>query len=262
MADTEQLAHGAEQGAAHGAEHAHSPFSQFDIHTLIPLHIGGVNVSFTNVALFMFIVVGVLFVFFQMALRHNSLIPGRMQSMAEGLYDFIAQMLRDSVGPEGRKFFPLIFSVFVFVMFANLIGMIPGAFTVTSHIMVTFVLAGFLFILITVVGFVRHGTHYFSLFLPEGTPMWMAPLMVVIELFSYLARPVSLSIRLAANMIAGHTMLKIIAGFIVPLGILAGWLPLAFLVVLTGFEIFVALLQAYIFAMLTSVYLNDAINLH
>jgi F-type H+-transporting ATPase subunit a len=171
-------------------------------------------------------------------------------------------MLQQNVGPKGKKFVPLMFTLFMFILTCNLFGMIPYSFTVTSHISITFALAMMVFLLVTLLGFYLHGFHFFSLFLPAGTPWWLAPLMVVIELFAYLARPVSLSLRLAANMVAGHVLLKVVAGFVVSMAIYLKFLPIPFIVVLIGFEIFVAILQAYIFTILSCVYLNDAINLH
>lgn len=242
--------------------HGHSPLAQFEIHPLMDITVGGVNLSFTNASLFMVLAVSGILLFLVGASRPRALVPGRLQATAEMFYEFIAGMMKENIGNEGRKYFPLVFSTFMFVLFTNLLGMLPYSFTVTSHIAVTFAIALFLFLFITVVGLVRHGLHFFSLFLPHGTPGWMAPLMVFIELFAYLARPVSLSVRLAANMLAGHTMLKVIAGFVIMLGFVGGWLPFALLIVLSGFEIFVAVLQAYIFAILVCVYLNDAVHLH
>jgi len=176
------------------------------------------------------------------------------------MVEFVSGIVHNNAGKEAMQFFPLIFSLFMFVLFANLCGMIPMSFTVTSHIIVTFAMAAILFIGITILGFVKHGTHFLSLFLPAGTPWWMVPLMIVIELVSYMARPISLSIRLAANMLAGHLLLKIVAGFVM-IGLL-GVFPFAFLLIFTGFEIFIACLQAYIFTLLICIYLNDAIHLH
>lgn len=241
----------------------HSPLEQFEINYLtdFPL-IAGHNLNVTNQALFMVIAVGVITAFLVLGMKHRALVPGRLQSMAELCYEMVAGMIKDNVGSEGRRYFPFIFSLFMFITFCNLLGMIPGSFTVTSHIAVTFALSAVVFVGVTVIGFAMHGLKFLGFFLPHGTPWWLAPLMIFIEVFSYLARPFSLSIRLAANMMAGHTMLKVIAGFVIALGWTLGWAPLAFLMVLTGFEIFVALLQAYIFTILTCVYLNDAIHMH
>lgn len=235
----------------------HNPLSQFEIKPLIPFEIGGVDASFTNSALFMVVVVMLITIFIAGGMSRAAIVPGRWQSMVEMVYEFIAEMLYEAAGPEARRFFPFIFSLFMFILFANLAGMIPGAFTVTSHIIVTFGFAALVFVGVTVLGFVKNGLGFFRLFLPAGVPLALAPLLVVIEFISYLTRPLSLSVRLFANMMAGHTILKVIAGFVVPLG-LFGVFPLLFLVALTGLEIVIALLQAYVFAMLTCIYLNDA----
>lgn len=241
---------------------AHSPLNQFAIEPIIPIQIAGYDISFTNSSLFMLVIAVCIISLLYLATKRGSLVPNRLQATVEILYNFVATMITDNAGKEGMKYFPLIFTLFIFILIANLVGMIPYGFTVTSHIIVTFALAMLVFIAVTIIAFLRHGARFFSFFLPEGTPLWLAPLMILIELFTYLSRPVSLSMRLAANMIAGHALLKVLAGFIVMLGILVGWLPIPLIVVLTGFEIFVAALQAYIFTILTCVYLNDAINLH
>jgi len=171
-------------------------------------------------------------------------------------------MISDTDGLKAKPYFALIFSLFVFVLFCNMFGMIPYTFTVTSHIIVTFVLAAFIFIGVTIIGFMKHGFGYLKLFVPSGVPAVLLPLIVVIEIISYLSRPISLSVRLFANMMAGHTMMKVFGGFVISLGIVGGWLPLSFSVALTGLEILVAFLQAYVFAILTCIYLNDALNLH
>ncbi len=239
-----------------------NPLHQFEITTVAPIEIGGVNASLTNSGVFMILTVAAVTLFLTMGMRGRSVIPGRWQSMAELSYEFVAGMVRDNVGTEGRRYFPFIFSLFMFILFGNLIGLIPYSFTFTSHIIVTFAMAAFVFVAVTVIGIVRHGTHFFTFFMPKGVPMVMAPLLIPIEVLSYLSRPVSLSIRLFANMMAGHTMLKVFAAFIIPLGLLGGWAPLAVNVALTGFEFLVAFLQAYVFTILTCLYLNDAIHLH
>jgi len=240
-----------------------SPLAQFEINTLKEIMVGGVDLSITNATLAMVAAVGLIIFFLAAGVRGRALVPTRWQSMAELSYLFIAEQLKQTVGTEGKKYFPLVFTIFMFVLFGNLIGMIPYSFTFTSHIIVTFVLAMAIFLFVTLVAIWKHGlVKFLGFFLPEGTPWWMAPLMFMIELFAYLSRPISLSVRLAANMLAGHTMLKVIAGFVVSLGIIGGWVPLALLVVLTGFEFFIAFLQAYIFTILTCVYVNDAVHLH
>jgi F-type H+-transporting ATPase subunit a len=210
----------------------------------------------------MVLTVAAISLFLTLGMRRRSLVPGRWQSLAEISYEFIAGMIRDNVGSEGSKYFPFVFSLFMFILFANLIGLIPYAFTFTSHIAVTFAMALVVFLGVTVIAIARHGLHFFSFFLPTGVPMVMAPVLVPIEVLSYLSRPISLSIRLFANMMAGHTMMKVFAGFIIPLGILGGWAPLTVDVALTAFEFLVAFLQAYVFTVLTCLYLNDAIHLH
>jgi len=239
-----------------------NPLQQFEVKTLIPIHLGGVDASFTNASMFMMFAVAGVATFLILSMRGRALVPTRWQSMAELSYEFIASMVRDNVGTEERKYFPFIFSLFMFILFANLIGLLPYSFTFTSHIIVTFAMAIMIFLGVTVIGIVRHKLHFFSFFMPAGVPKVMAPILVPIEIVSYLSRPVSLSIRLFANMMAGHTMMKVFAGFVIPLGILGGWAPLAVDVALTGFEFLVAFLQAYVFTILTCLYLNDAIHLH
>lgn len=238
-----------------------NPIAQFEVKTLIPLNLGGVDASLTNSGAFMVLTVVAITAFLVLGMRKRDLIPGRWQSMAELSYEFIAGLLRDNVGSEGRRYFPFIFSLFMFILFANLLGLLPYAFTTTSHIIVTFILAMVVFIGVTIVGLVRHGGHFFSYFVPSGVPMAVMPLMIPIEIISYLSRPVSLAVRLFANMTAGHTMMKVFAGFIIPLGVF-GIAPFVVDVALVGFELLVAFLQAYVFTVLTCLYLHDAIHLH
>jgi F-type H+-transporting ATPase subunit a len=226
------------------------------------MEIGGLDVSFTNSSLFMVIAIAAITLFLTWSMRSRSLVPGRMQSMAELSYEFIANMIKDNVGSEGRKYFPFIFSIFMFVLFCNLLGMIPYSFTVTSHIIVTFALAALVFLVVTIVAIVRHGFKFLGFFIPSGVPAILLVLLVPIEIISYFVRPVSLSVRLFANMLAGHTLMKVFGGFVIALGIFLGWLPLAFIVALTGLEFLVAFLQAYVFAILSCLYLNDALHLH
>lgn len=241
----------------------HSPLAQFEVKSLVRMpELFGFNIDFTNASLFMVFAVFAIWALLALSMRGRALVPGRWQSMVESLYGFVAGTVRDNCGKEGKAYFPFIFTLFMFILFCNLLGMVPYSFTVTSHIIVTFALAIFIFLSVTMIAILKHGLGKFlGFFLPEGTPLWMAPMMYVIELFSYLARPVSLSVRLSANMMAGHTMLKVIAGLVVSFGLI-GVAPFALLIVLTGFEIFVAILQAYIFTVLTCVYLNDALHLH
>ncbi len=242
--------------------HGHSPLAQFTIKPLIELDFAGYNISFTNSSLYMVLAATVTVLFALYSLRKKAIIPGRMQVMVEVLYNMITDMIDQNIGSKGRGFSPFIFSLFLFILACNLFGMLPYGFTVTSHIIITFALAILVFTIVTFIGFWKHGLHFLSLFLPRGTPSWLAPLIILIELFAYLARPVSLSLRLAANMIAGHVLLKVLVGFVVVMAVFLKPLPIPLVVVLIGFEIFVAILQAYIFTILSCVYLNDAVNLH
>ena len=257
------MAQSGEQGAnGHGGgDGGHSPLEQFEIRELVPLHIGDLNLSFTNSALMMLLTMGLITAFLVFGMRRNALVPGRLQCAAEASYEFVGGLVRETVGSEGRKYFPIIFTVFMFILFGNLLGMLPYSFTFTSHIIVTFAMAIVVFIGVTILGFIKHGVHFFSFFVPPGAPVLMWPLLIPIEIISYLSRPISLSVRLFANMLAGHTLLKVIAGFIAALGVF-GVLPLALLVALTGLEILIAFLQAYVFAILTCLYINDALHLH
>jgi F-type H+-transporting ATPase subunit a len=236
--------------------------AQFHIKPLIPINVGGYDISYTNSALFMTFAVVISLVLFLSATRQRTMVPGRWQSVAELLYEFNRQMVKDNVGPEGLKYLPFIFTVFMFILLGNVLGLTPYSFTYTSHIIVNATLAVFIFISVTIIGFWRHGLHYFSLFAPKGTPWYMLFLLVPIEIMSYLIRPVTLSLRLFANMLAGHVLLKVLAGFVISLGFLFGWVPLAAVFGITLLEIMVALIQAYVFALLSCIYLNDAINLH
>ena len=237
------------------------PLEQFTIERIIPLHIGSLDISYTNSALLMTIAVVLITLLLVLATRRAALVPGRLQSVAELAYEFIAGMVRDNIGSEGRDYFPLIFTIFMFVLFGNLLGMIPYSFTFTSHIVVTFALAIFVFALVTIIALMRHGVHFFTFFFPAGAPIVMAPILIPIEILSYLSRPVSLGIRLFANMMAGHSMMAVFASFTVALG-LFGFLPLAINVGLFALEIIVTVLQAYVFTILTCLYLRDAIHLH
>jgi len=245
---------------------SHSPLEQFVIKPISDIHIAGFDVSFTNSALMMVIVVVAVSFFLIGGVRKNAAVPGRWQSMVEMTYEFIAGLVRENVGREGKQYFPFIFTLFMFILGSNLLGLLPYAFTVTSHIIVTFALAFVVFVGITVIGFVKHGFGFLKLFLPGGAPVWLMPLIVPIEVLSYLTRPVSLSVRLFANMFAGHMMMKIFAGFVISLGsmgfvgYLGAVLPFGLNVAITGLELLVAFLQAYVFAILTCVYLNDAMH--
>jgi len=237
------------------------PLHQFTIERLIPLHIGRLDVSFTNSALFMTISVVLITALMVLGTRKAALVPGRWQSVAEMMYEFVADMVDTNAGHGARDFFPFVFTLFMFVLFANLLGLVPYSFTVTSHIIVTFALAAVVFIGVTIIGIVKHGFHFLRLFVPQGVPLVLLVLLVPIELLSYCIRPFTLSIRLFANMLAGHTMLAIFGGF----AAIVAWLaifPLAIDVALVGLELLVAVLQAYVFAILTCLYLRDALHLH
>lgn len=239
-----------------------NPLEQFEIHSIGPkLEWLGHDISFSNSALWMALAVIVPVVFLSLATSARRLVPTRSQLIAEMLYKTIANMVKENCGSEGMRYFPFVFSLFVFVLFGNLLGLIPGAFTFTSHLVVTFVMAAFIFIAVTIIGLVRHKGHFFSLFFPHGAPLWTAVILIPIELVSYLSRPVSLAVRLFANMTVGHVLLKVLAGFVIALGI-GGIVPLAGLVAITALEFMVAVIQAYVFAILTCIYLHDALHLH
>jgi F-type H+-transporting ATPase subunit a len=245
------------------------PLHQFQIQRYLPINIGGLDASFSNSALYMVITVALITGLIVYGMRGRALVPSRMQSLAELFYEFVANLVRDNAGPDARKYFPFVFSLFMFIMVGNLIGLVPGTFTFTSHIIVTFGLALTVFVFVTLLGLIKHGFHFFTLFMPSGVPMALAPILIPIEVLSYLSRPVSLSIRLFANMMAGHTMLKVFGGFSVllggalgGLGYTVGILPLVINIALVGFEILVAMLQAYVFTILTCLYIRDALELH
>ncbi|WP_341898203.1 F0F1 ATP synthase subunit A [Ferrovibrio terrae] len=246
-----------------------SPLDQFKVKCIALCGEGGQlqAFSFTNASLFMVLSVVGAVVLMVYGMRQRSLVPGRLQSVAELSYEFVANMVRENVGPNGRQYFPFIFSLFIFVLMANMLGMVPYSFTVTSHIIVTFALAIVVFLGITAIAIVRNGIHFFTHFMPAGVPMWLAPIIVPIEIISYLSRPISLSLRLCANMLAGHTTLKVFAGFIVSMigmgGVMSasGILPLIMVTALTALEFLIAFLQAYVFAILTCLYLAEAVNM-
>ena len=237
------------------------PIHQFVIEKIADIHIGDIDISFTNSSQFMVISTLAIMFFFIIGLSKRSIVPNKFQMLCELSYDFIANLLRTNVGEQGRAFFPFVFSLFMFVFFCNLIGLIPYTFTVTSHFIVTFAFAGFIFVGVTILGFVKNGFGYLRMFFPSGVPMYMAPVIIPIEIISYLSKPISLSVRLCANMLAGHSIIKIFAGFIVMMGVF-GIIPLAGLVAIYALELFIAFLQAYIFTILTCIYLNDALHPH
>jgi len=240
-----------------------NPMHQFNVYRIGPeISLGNIDISFTNASLFMMIsALAIIGVFFA-GTRRKAVIPTKIQLLTELSYTLVSKMISDTAGSKAKPYFPFIFSLFMFVLFCNMLGMLPYSFTVTSHIIVTFALAAIIFIGVTIIGFVNHGVGYLKLFIPSGVPVVLLPIIVIIEMISYLARPVSLSVRLFANMMAGHTMLKVFGGFVISLGIIGGWLPLSFTVALIGLEILIAFLQAYVFAILTCIYLNDALNLN
>lgn len=240
--------------------HIH-PLEQFEIHPLISFHIGKLDLSFSNASLFMLLAALLPVVVLRIALSRESVIPGRFQALAELPLSFIHGMLADINGEEGKRFLPFMFSVFMFVFMGNMLGMIPYCFTFTSHVVANFALGALVLGAITVIGLIKNGLGFLHVFFPSGLPAWVAPLLIPVELVSYFARPLSLAIRLFANMTAGHIMMKIFAYLTVGSGI-AGIAPLMLNVALTGFEVFIAFLQAYVFTILSCIYLNDALHGH
>jgi F-type H+-transporting ATPase subunit a len=257
----------AEGGGEHGGG-GWNPMHQFKIQRYVDLHAFGYDVSFTNSTLWMLMGTGLVLAFFLLSMRGAGHVPSRAQSLTEVTYEFVANMVRQNAGHSGMKYFPIIFTIFLYVLAMNLLGMIPlpglGNFTVTSHIIITFALAAFVFIGVTLIGIFKHGFKFFKLFVPSGVPVLLLPLITVIEIISYFTRPISLSVRLFANMMAGHTMLAVFGSFVVGLaagvGYLAGVVPFAFMVVLMGLEILIAFLQAYVFAVLSCIYLHDSLH--
>lgn len=245
-----------------------SPLSQFNINPILSFNISWLDFTFTNASLAFLFILGFFFLFINFSTNNATLIPTRWQSTVELVYEFVYNLIQEQIGVKGNKYFPFIFTIFSFILFANLLGMVPYSFSPTSHLTVAIGLSLAIFIGVTIIGLVSHGLHFFSLFLPAGVPVALAPLIVVIEVISYLVRAISLGVRLAANMFAGHTLLKILATFAWQMfaagGLIAiaGLAPLALVFALTGLEIGVAALQAYVFTVLTCSYLNDSINLH
>lgn len=255
-----EVAHDATQGAAH---EAHTPLSQFEVKKIFDFHFGSIDLSLTNSALYMIIATFCVILFLHLATKRKSLVPSKMQVIAEGVYNFVIDMVKNSIGNEGNKFFPLVFSLFTFILICNILGMTPYSFTATSQVAVTLSLAMVSFTTVTIFAIWRNGVlGFFHMFLPSGVPMWMAPIIFFIEFFSFLIRPITLSVRLFANMVAGHVLLKVVAGFIISLGIIFGTLPFLFSVIMIGFETFVAVLQAYIFAILVCAYLGEVTRAH
>ena len=256
------MATGAEQAGGFPVD----PLHQFVVQPLIPLNIGGLDASFTNASLWMVVTVVAVTLFTTLGMRSGAMVPGRMQSVVESFYTFISDMVRDTAGADAMRFFPFIFTLFMFIFFANMIGMFPYAFTVTSHIAVTFALAITVFLGVTVTGFILHGPRFLKLFVPTGVPLVVLPIVVAIEVISYFSRPISHSVRLFASMLAGHIMLKVFAGFVLTfltmgaIGFVGMILPLFMIVALTALEFLVAALQAYVFTILTCMYLHDALH--
>lgn len=245
-----------------------NPLEQFAIKRYSELSVGGVDAAFTNSSLFMLIVLGISMLFFWLGSRNAGLVPGRWQVALEGLTRFTGNMLEQSIGPKGRPYAPFVFALFLFILVANLIGLVPYSFTVTSHIFVTVTFALLVFALCLVIGFAKHGLKFFKLFVPSSAPAFLLPIIVPIELISYLSRPLTHSVRLFANMTAGHILLKVFAGFVISMGAAGGIflgvasvVPFLLTVAFYGLEVIVAVVQAYVFALLTCIYLNDSVNL-
>jgi F-type H+-transporting ATPase subunit a len=242
------------------------PIHQFVVEPIIPLHVAGIDFSYTNSSLWMTIAVLTSITFLTIGMSRKAMVPGRLQMASEMVYGFIANMIRENIGTRGMEYFPLIFTLFMMVLVGNMLGMIPWSFTYTSHLVVTAALAMVIFFMVVIIGIVRHGTHFFHLFLPPGVPAWLLPLILPIEVLSFLTRPITLSVRLFANMMAGHLVLKVFAGFSVAMltafgtaGFFMGLVPAVFNVALIAFEFLVAFLQAYVFAILACIYLKDTI---
>jgi len=239
-----------------------SPLHPFELHNYITINLGGLDISINKAVIMMWVVVGLISILMIMAGSARRLVPGKLQNLAEVMVDFIRGIILDTMGKDGMKFFPLIATLFLFILFCNLIGLIPGSYTVTSQIVVTAVFACTVYALSLLMGFVLHGGKFLGILVPPGTPGWLLPLMIPIELISQLARPISLAVRLFANMTAGHVILGVLFGLAVSGGLLIGWLPFAFTIAMNGLEVGIAFIQAYIFTVLTCVYLGDAFHLH
>lgn len=261
----------AAEAASKAAEHhgggLPNPMHQFEIVRYWHLNLFGYDASFTNSSLAMVMAAGLIVAFILYAMRHRALVPNRLQSVAEMAYEFVENIVKQTAGEDAMGYFPFVFTLFMFILASNLLGLIniPGVFapfTPTSHIIVTFAMAAFVFLGVTAIGFYKNGLGFLKMFMPSGVPAWLLVILVPIEVISYFTRPLSLSLRLFANMMAGHTMLKMFGAFVVALGFVGGWAALAIMVPITGLEVLVAFLQAYVFAMLTCIYLNDALHMH
>ncbi len=239
-----------------------SPLHPFELHNFVPISLGGLDISVNKAVIMMWVVVGLVAFLMIMASSSRKLVPSKLQNLAELVVEFIRNIILDTMGHQGMKFFPLIATLFLFILFCNLLGLIPGTYTVTSQIIVTAVFAVAVYALSVVLGFVLHGAKFLGILVPPGTPAWLLPLMIPIELVSQLARPISLAVRLFANLTAGHTILGVLFGLAISGGLLIGWLPFAFTIAMNGLELGIAFIQAYIFTVLSCVYLGDAITLH
>jgi len=239
-----------------------NPLHPFELHPLVQITLFGVDISLNKAVLMMWVVVALIAGLLIVAGTSRRLVPTKLQSLAELLVDFIRGMILDTMGKDGMRFFPFLATLFLFILFCNLLGLIPGLYTVTSQIVVTAAFALFVYSMSVVVGVALHGVKFFGILIPPGTPRWLLPLMMPIELISQLARPLSLAVRLFANMTAGHTVLAVLFGMALSLPLLIGWLPFAFTIAINGLEVFIAFIQAYIFTILTCVYLGDAMHLH
>ncbi len=239
-----------------------SPLHPFELHKWIPISLGGFDISVNKAVVMMWVVVSLAAVLMVIAGSARKLVPGKLQSVAEIMVDFIRSMILDTMGKGGMRFFPLIATLFLFILFCNLIGLIPGSYTVTSQIIVTAVFSCVVYGISLIMGFLIHGIKFLGILIPPGTPGWLLPLMIPIELMSQLARPISLAVRLFANMTAGHVILGVLFGMAISGGLLIGWLPFAFTVAIYGLEVGIAFIQAYIFTILTCVYIGDAFHLH
>jgi F-type H+-transporting ATPase subunit a len=239
-----------------------NPLDHFILHPLIPIHLFGFDLSINQAVVMMWVVVAAVSLFFWAAVRQRRLVPSKIQSLAEMSVEFLRGLVMENMGEQGMRFFPFIVTLFFFILFANLLGLIPGTYTVTSQIMVTALFAIVVYVISLVVGFMVHGLHFFSILVPPGTPGWLLPLMIPIEVVSQVARPVTLAVRLFANMTAGHTILIVLFSLMLAGGVLIGWLPFAFTVAVYILEVIVAFIQAFIFTILATVYLGDAIKLH
>jgi len=239
-----------------------NPLHHFELHPIINLSLFGLDISINQAVIMMWVVCALVFLFFFLAARGRQLVPTKLQSVAEMAIEFLRKLVLDNMGEEGLIFFPFIATLFFFILFSNLLGLIPGAYTVTSQIMVTGLFALIVYLISLGVGFIFHGLKFLSILTPPGTPWWLIPLMIPIEIVSQLARPVTLAVRLFANMTAGHTILNVLFGLMLAGGVLIGWLPFGFTVPIYILEVFVAFIQAYIFTVLATVYIGDAIKLH